>query len=102
MQREIRLNDDAGISWRICEVRSGDPKPRKGVRVDPKNEHTRHRGLYFFSRYETKRLVDFPADWSSLTPKELTALCEGAESLRNVEAMTDERAVPASEIARRP
>ncbi|MEP6692110.1 MAG: hypothetical protein ABJD07_13200 [Gemmatimonadaceae bacterium] len=107
MSRTIRFSDSAGFSWSICEV----PARREHDRTSaaPSTRERAKRGLYFFSRYATKRLAEYPAEWTRLPPADLMRLCQRAESLRDVTLITTgehavgiERAVEPARVAVRP
>jgi hypothetical protein len=83
-----RFVDGRGFAWQIREVR---PPARTSRGRSAREGGGRASWLYFFSRFGTKRLADYPPNWSELPSLELERLFRTATTLA-VSAIVDEPA----------
>ncbi len=71
MRKRTRLTDAQGFTWNVHEVtQKGRTLETAGGGVTTSRESS----LYFFSRYATKKLSRYPANWTELTAAELEKL----------------------------
>ena len=75
MTKRTRLTDAQGFTWNVHEVTQ---KGRTLETADGGVTRSRESSLYFFSRYATKKLSRYPANWTELTAAELEQLREQA------------------------
>ena len=75
MTKRTRLTDAQGFTWNVHEVTQ---QGRTLETADGGVTTSRESSLYFFSRYATKKLSRYPANWTELTAAELEKLREEA------------------------
>ena len=78
MRRGVKFVDSLGWAWDVHEVRANER--RQATDVPPSGDETKGT-LYFFSRYVTKKLSEYPRAWRSASHGELERLCRLARAL---------------------
>jgi hypothetical protein len=71
----VRFKDADGREWEVWEV---GVRPTVADRPPPPPTRGPERWLCFESGTERRRLLDYPARWQSMSPRELDALCRAA------------------------
>jgi hypothetical protein len=78
MSEGLSFFDAGGLTWEVREVTADHHLENgEGLSTTP----PRRNGLYFFSRADTRKLDEYPADWAALPWPALRSLCEKARSL---------------------
>lgn len=77
MSEGLSFFDAGGLTWEVREVTAEHEGEGEGFSATP----PRRNGLYFFSRADTRKLDEYPADWAALPWPALRSLCERARSL---------------------